>query len=112
MHEIPFPYVSAQQFEKSIRAPLGKTWNPESVLRDLTKPKVVTKLGKVITPIDKSEAFKHQKNESKQVIDEDTDKDKSSVKSKKFGKHSGGKKSGKGFNKKKLKKNSKKKTKK
>ncbi|XP_045197137.2 uncharacterized protein LOC123551914 [Mercenaria mercenaria] len=55
VHEIPFPYTSTEQFEKSIRAPLGKTWNPEAVHKDLVKPKVVTSLGKIINPINKSE---------------------------------------------------------
>jgi len=59
--EIPFPYTSTEQFEKSIRAPLGKTWNPETVHRQLVKPKVVTQMGKIITPIDRSEVFDNKK---------------------------------------------------
>ncbi|XP_060585732.1 uncharacterized protein LOC132741554 [Ruditapes philippinarum] len=55
VHEIPFPYASPEQFEKSIRAPLGRTWNPQAVHKDLVKPKVVTRLGKIIQPINKAE---------------------------------------------------------
>ena len=56
--------MNSEQFEKSIRAPLGKTWNPETAYRELVKPKVVTRLGKIITPIDKSEVYKNVNKKS------------------------------------------------
>jgi len=59
--DVPFPYISANQYEKSIRTPLGKTWNPETVHKQLVQPKVVTQMGHVITPIDKAEVFKNEK---------------------------------------------------
>ncbi|XP_052088938.1 U3 small nucleolar RNA-associated protein 14 homolog A-like isoform X1 [Mytilus californianus] len=59
--DLPFPYVSVKQFEQSIRAPIGKTWNPETAYKQLVKPKIVTKLGTIITPIDKEETFKKEK---------------------------------------------------
>lgn len=65
VNEIPFPYRNVEQFEKSIRAPIGKAWNPETVHRDLVKPKVVTAIGKIIAPMDKSEVFKNQKMKGK-----------------------------------------------
>jgi U3 small nucleolar RNA-associated protein 14 len=58
--DLPFPYVSVDQYEQSIRAPIGKTWNPETAVKELVKPKVVTKLGTIIQPIDKADVFKHQ----------------------------------------------------
>lgn len=61
--KLPFPYRNVEQFHKSIRAPLGKTWNPEIVYKALIKPKIVSHLGKIITPMDKSEVFaKKQKH--------------------------------------------------
>lgn len=88
MSEIPFPYVSVNQFEKSIRAPLGRTWNPETVHRQLIKPKVVTQLGHIITPMDKTEAFK-DKDEKEQT--EENGKEKNNFKRSKMGnkKHKG-----------------------
>lgn len=71
---IPFPYLNAEQFEKSIRAPVGNTWNPETVYRQLVKPKVVTQLGQIITPIDKAETFKDMYK--KKGDDDDDSKDK------------------------------------
>jgi len=45
-----------EQFENSIRQPIGRTWNPEIAFRSMTEPKVVTKMGAIIEPID-SEAL-------------------------------------------------------
>ncbi|XP_071114020.1 U3 small nucleolar RNA-associated protein 14 homolog A-like [Haliotis cracherodii] len=60
---LPFPYTSPQQFEQSIRAPVGKNWNPETAFRKMIQPKVLTKLGTVIKPIDKSEVFEKEKQQ-------------------------------------------------
>lgn len=48
---LPFPFNNVSQFEAVISHPVGSTWNPETAFRDLTAPKVVTKLGQVIDPI-------------------------------------------------------------
>ena len=61
MSDLPFPFTRPDQFEKSMRAPLGKHWNTETSYRKLIEPKVITKLGTVIDPIDKTEAFKKEK---------------------------------------------------
>ena len=61
VNELPFPYGHVKQFEQSIRAPVGKTWNPETAYKQLIKPKVVTRLGKVINPLDKDEVFRKDK---------------------------------------------------
>ena len=58
--KLPFPYSSVDQFEKSLRAPLGKDWNTETAFRQLVKPKVVTKIGSVIEPINKEETLRNQ----------------------------------------------------
>ena len=80
MNELPFPFKNTYQFERSIRAPLGKTWNPETAYKELVKPKVVTSIGKIIAPIDKSEVDKDAKKskdikaEFKDSKNEDTNK--------------------------------------
>lgn len=56
---MPFPYVSVDQYEQSIRAPVGKTWNPETAVKELVKPKIITKLGSIIQPISKADVFKN-----------------------------------------------------
>ncbi|KAM7307191.1 pneumococcal serine-rich repeat protein [Ixodes scapularis] len=51
VNSLPFPFNNVSQFEAAISHPVGSTWNPETAFRDLTAPKVVTKLGQVIDPI-------------------------------------------------------------
>jgi hypothetical protein len=58
VNALPYPYSNVVDFEKRIRQPVGRTWNTVATYKKLVKPKVVTRLGKVIAPIDKSETFK------------------------------------------------------
>ncbi|KAL5010291.1 hypothetical protein ScPMuIL_012596 [Solemya velum] len=67
VNDLPFPYTSVKQFEQSIRTPVGKTWVPETAHKQLVKPKVVTKLGQIIAPIDKSEVFSKQKGRKRKA---------------------------------------------
>ncbi|KAK3595231.1 hypothetical protein CHS0354_021548 [Potamilus streckersoni] len=62
---LPFPYTSVEQFEQSIQAPIGKTWVPETAFKRLIKPAIVTRLGKIIDPIDKSQVFQNQAHTTK-----------------------------------------------
>jgi len=58
VNSLPHPFHNVREFEKRIQQPVGRTWNNVATFKKLTKPKVVTRLGKVIGPIEKSEAFK------------------------------------------------------
>jgi len=58
VNSLPHPFNNVHEFEKRIQQPIGRTWNSVSTFKKLTKPKVITRLGKVIAPIEKSEAFK------------------------------------------------------
>ncbi|NXI93985.1 UT14A protein, partial [Psophia crepitans] len=49
--ELPFPFERHEQFEQSIRAPLGPTWNTQRAFQKLTAPRVVTRAGHIIQPI-------------------------------------------------------------
>jgi len=55
---LPHPFSNVHEFEKRIQQPIGRTWNRVATFKTLTKPKVVTRLGKVITPIEKSDALR------------------------------------------------------
>lgn len=48
---VPFPFKSVQDFEASMRVPIGKDFIPETAHRKLTLPSVVTKAGTVIDPM-------------------------------------------------------------
>ncbi|KAM6413476.1 U3 small nucleolar RNA-associated protein 14 homolog A [Rhynochetos jubatus] len=49
--ELPFPFERHQQFEQSIRTPLGPTWNTQRAFQKLTAPRVLTRAGHIIQPI-------------------------------------------------------------
>ncbi|XP_064526407.1 LOW QUALITY PROTEIN: U3 small nucleolar RNA-associated protein 14 homolog A [Pseudopipra pipra] len=49
--ELPFPFERHQQFEQSIRTPVGTTWNTQRAFQKLTAPHVVTRAGHIIQPI-------------------------------------------------------------
>ena len=48
---VPFPFKSREQFERSVRAPIGPEWNPAASHAALTKPKVHTLKGVIIDPL-------------------------------------------------------------
>ncbi|KAM6056947.1 U3 small nucleolar RNA-associated protein 14 homolog A [Theristicus caerulescens] len=49
--ELPFPFERHQQFEHSIRTPVGPTWNTQRAFQKLTAPRVITRAGHIIQPI-------------------------------------------------------------
>ncbi|NXL94301.1 UT14A protein, partial [Alectura lathami] len=49
--ELPFPFERHQQFEQSIRTPVGSTWNTQRAFQKLTAPRVVTRAGHIIQPL-------------------------------------------------------------
>jgi len=51
--KIPYPFKSREAYERSLRNPLGKDWNTQTMHKVMTTPKVKTKIGTVIDPIDK-----------------------------------------------------------
>ncbi|KAG8201698.1 hypothetical protein JTE90_012762 [Oedothorax gibbosus] len=63
---LPFPFTNVHNFESHIRQPVGHTWNPQSGFQSLTKPKVVTKAGKVILPIDAEDVVLEKKTATKE----------------------------------------------
>ncbi|NXC90858.1 UT14A protein, partial [Cercotrichas coryphoeus] len=49
--ELPFPFERPQQFEQSMRTPVGPTWNTQRAFQKLTAPRVITRSGHIIQPI-------------------------------------------------------------
>ncbi|KAJ3300996.1 hypothetical protein HDU76_005910 [Blyttiomyces sp. JEL0837] len=49
--EVPFGFESREQYEQSIRQPVGKEWNAEGGHSRLTAPRIVTKMGTIIDPL-------------------------------------------------------------
>ncbi|XP_076129955.1 U3 small nucleolar RNA-associated protein 14 homolog A isoform X1 [Alosa pseudoharengus] len=63
--QLPFPFENPAQFERSIRSPLGSTWNPELAVRKLTAPRIVTKAGAIIQPLSKDDVMSSKKTPGK-----------------------------------------------
>ena len=59
--DLPFPFTSVADYEASIRQPIGKNWVPETVFQKLTEPKIVTKAGTIIQPMDKSALIQEER---------------------------------------------------
>lgn len=51
--DLPYPYTSYAQFEKSMDTPLGTEWNTRVGFQRATLPRIVKKMGTVIDPLEK-----------------------------------------------------------
>lgn len=51
--DLPYPYTSRAQFERSVETPIGTEWNTRVAFQRATLPKVVKKPGVVISPLEK-----------------------------------------------------------
>ncbi|XP_078403190.1 U3 small nucleolar RNA-associated protein 14 homolog A isoform X1 [Cetorhinus maximus] len=68
VNELPFPFSHRNQFEKSICAPIGNTWNTERATQKLTMPKIVTKMGAIIEPISEDDLLQDTKKSAKAKV--------------------------------------------
>lgn len=55
---LPFPFENPEQFERTIRSPVGRTWNTQQAVKKITAPKVVTQLGAIIEPMTREELMR------------------------------------------------------
>ena len=53
---VPFPFENRQQYERSLRMPIGQEWVTKDTFQRQTKPRVIVKRGSVIDPIKKPES--------------------------------------------------------
>ena len=49
--ELPHPFESRQQYERSLRLPMGPEWSTRNHFQEVIKPRVLLKQGQVIKPI-------------------------------------------------------------
>ncbi len=50
---IPFPYTSRAEYERSMAGAVGHEWNLTSGFKNLTRPEILTRSGKIIQPVSK-----------------------------------------------------------
>ena len=51
-----------EEYEASIRYPIGKEWNPETAVNALIEPRIKTKAGAIIMPMDKQLNLKQKED--------------------------------------------------
>ncbi|KAI0307649.1 small-subunit processome [Multifurca ochricompacta] len=52
--DLPYPYTSKVQFERSLDTPIGREWNTRIASQRATVPKVIKRMGAVIKPLEKT----------------------------------------------------------
>jgi U3 small nucleolar RNA-associated protein 14 len=58
IENIPYPYASREQYERAIAGAMGAEWNVSGAVKDMTRPEVITRPGKMIRPISKKAKMK------------------------------------------------------
>mmetsp|Transcript_18901 Transcript_18901/g.37609 ORF Transcript_18901/g.37609 Transcript_18901/m.37609 type:complete len:93 (-) Transcript_18901:61-339(-) len=58
---VPFPFTSAEQYEATkMGGAIGKEWNVTAAVRDMTRPEVLVRAGKIIRPMTKKSKVKRE----------------------------------------------------
>lgn len=65
---MPHPFTSVQDYEASLRMPIGRNFVPENSFQKLIEPPVKTTLGKIIEPMSDDVLIKKQGNQKRKFI--------------------------------------------
>ena len=49
--DIPHPFTSREEYERSLMMPVGEEWNAAPVVKNLTQPEIKTRAGRILEPI-------------------------------------------------------------
>ena len=63
---LPHPFLLPEQFEVTMRAPVGATWNTRQTVKKITMPKVVTRVGAIIQPMTRDDLLKHTRKQEEE----------------------------------------------
>ncbi len=58
IENIPHPYSSREQYERAMAGAMGAEWNVTGAVKNMTRPEVLTRAGKIIRPISKKAKVK------------------------------------------------------
>jgi U3 small nucleolar RNA-associated protein 14 len=53
LSEIPYPYRSREEYERAISGSIGQEWNTREGAKEMSRPAILVRAGKVIQPIAK-----------------------------------------------------------
>ena len=68
--DVPHPFTSREEYEKSLVMPIGEEWNASHVVRQNTKPDMFLRAGRVVEPLklsknhEKTSAVEYEKAKS------------------------------------------------
>merc|ERR1719183_1564918 len=62
VEKAPHQFQDAQQYQRTLRMPIGADWNTSITHKKAIQPKVVVKAGKMVDPIDKPSSKTSRKN--------------------------------------------------
>jgi U3 small nucleolar RNA-associated protein 14 len=51
--QIPHPFTSREEYERAMAGGVGREWNVTNSFKDMTRPEIMTRAGKVIQPLSK-----------------------------------------------------------
>lgn len=51
--DIPHPFSTREEYERSLQMPIGEDWNASNVVKNNTKPEIKMRAGRIIEPIAK-----------------------------------------------------------
>jgi len=63
--DIPHPFETREQYEKSLRAPVGKEWTTINTHKEAIRPRVLTMPGKIIHPLKFTKQFSDKKEKKR-----------------------------------------------
>lgn len=56
--DIPHPFTSREEYERSLQMPLGDEWNAAHIVKKNVKPEILTRAGRIIDPISLPKNYK------------------------------------------------------
>jgi U3 small nucleolar RNA-associated protein 14 len=52
---IPYPFKTREEYERAMLGPVGREWNVTNSFKDMSRPEIQTRIGKVIQPLSQKE---------------------------------------------------------
>jgi len=60
LDKVPYPFSTREEYERAMRGAVGKEWNVSKSFKDMTRPEIQTRAGKIIQPL--SQQVKKQRD--------------------------------------------------
>ena len=51
--QIPYPFSSREEYERAMMGGVGREWNVTNSFKEMTRPEIQTRAGKIIQPLSK-----------------------------------------------------------